>query len=45
MKKLAGLVLVLALLFALTVPAQAETSDVKTLRIIGTSDLHGKFMP
>ena len=45
MKKLTRLVLVLALLIALVVPARAEAEDVKTLRIIGTSDLHGKFMP
>ena len=45
MKKFAGLVLVLALLIALVVPAQAEAAEGKTLRIIATSDLHGKFMP
>lgn len=45
MKKLTGIVLILALLFALAVPALAEPAEVKTLRIIGTSDLHGKFMP
>lgn len=45
MKKFTGIVLILVLFITLIAPAQAETSDVKTLRIIGTSDLHGKFMP
>lgn len=45
MKKFTGIVLILVLFITLIAPAQAETAEVKTLRIIGTSDLHGKFMP
>ena len=45
MKKLTGILLTLVLLITLAAPARAETAETKTLRIIGTSDLHGKFMP
>lgn len=39
-------ILVLALLVCFVLPALAENSaETKTIRIIGTSDLHGKFMP
>ena len=45
MKKLIVIALILVLFLMLTVPAGAQGTEVKTLRIIGTSDLHGKFMP
>ncbi len=49
MAKLNRLVsLFLALLLAsgcLAMPALSEAAETKALRIIGTSDLHGKFMP
>ena len=39
-------ILALALLVCFALPALAEeAAEAKTIRIIGTSDLHGKFMP
>lgn len=45
MKKLTGIILILALFITLAVPARAEAAEAKTLRILATSDLHGKLMP
>ena len=46
MRRFMTSILVLALLVCLALPALAEDSaESKTIRIIGTSDLHGKFMP
>lgn len=44
MKKLLSLALILSLLLALAIPCLAE-GETKSLRILATSDLHGKFMP
>ena len=46
MKKILSTLLAITLLFAMLLPAMAEgPAETKTIRIIGTSDLHGKFMP
>ncbi len=46
MKRILATILSLALLVTLLLPAMAEEpAGTKTIRIIGTSDLHGKFMP
>ncbi|MBE5807966.1 MAG: bifunctional metallophosphatase/5'-nucleotidase [Clostridiales bacterium] len=46
MKRMISLSLALVMLLALiAVPSLAEEPETKTLRIIGTSDLHGKFLP
>ena len=46
MKKSIACILALVLLLTLSLPVLAEESaETKTIRIIGTSDLHGKFMP
>ncbi len=46
MKRFLSVVLAVALLAALAVPAMGEeAAETKSIRIIGTSDLHGKFMP
>ncbi len=46
MKKYISLFLALTLLAAIALPAAAEDApETRTIRIIGTSDLHGKFMP
>ncbi len=46
MKKILSALLAITLLFAMLLPAMAEgPAETKTIRIIGTSDLHGKFMP
>ena len=46
MKRFMSVILVLALVAAFALPAAAEKPDgTKTIRIIATSDLHGKFMP
>ena len=46
MKKWIACTLALVLLLTLSLPVLAEESaETKTIRIIGTSDLHGKFMP
>lgn len=45
-KRLGSLLLVLALLIGCaSAAAVAETDECRTIRIIGTSDLHGKFYP
>ena len=44
MKKLLSLALILSLLLAPAIPCLAEGAT-KSLRILATSDLHGKFMP
>ena len=48
MKKLTVIALILTLLATMIAPTLAETAEAaetKALRIIGTSDLHGKFLP
>lgn len=40
-----SIALFLALLLTLFIPASAGAAETKTLRIIGTSDFHGKFLP
>lgn len=46
MRRFMASILVLALLVSFVLPALAEdASEAKTIRIIATSDLHGKFMP
>ncbi len=47
LNRLASLLLTLILALTCLVPALAEedATEAKTLRIIGTSDLHGKFLP
>ena len=46
MKKWIACTLALVLLAAFTLPVMAEDApETRTIRIIGTSDLHGKFMP
>lgn len=46
MKRSLVLILTAVLLAAFTLPVMAEgAAETKTIRIIGTSDLHGKFMP
>ena len=46
-RRLAALLLALLLALSCLAPAMAEEAvpDTKSLRIIGTSDLHGKFLP
>ena len=45
--RLIPLLLALAMVAALTLPAlaEADAAETRTLRILATSDLHGKFMP
>ena len=45
MKKQSVFFLVFAALVFLLAPGNAAASETKQLRIIGTSDLHGKFLP
>ena len=45
MKKLLSLILVLFLAAGALIPGAAEETGSKELRILATSDLHGKFMP
>ena len=51
MKKIGQKILVLLLLVSLVVPGvdatafAADTSSTKTIQILATSDLHGKFLP
>ena len=45
MKKMLRFTLLLALAVMMTVPCMGEDVETKHIRIIGTSDLHGKFMP
>lgn len=47
LRKLGALLLAVALAMSLCLSAAAEggATETKTLRIIGTSDLHGKFVP
>ena len=44
MKKQLSFILTVLMLIALVIPGLSE-AETKSLRIIGTSDLHGKFMP